>query len=199
MRISFRYLRSQFQDRNKQEKEKKHLIDYPTSLLPRDAEGTKHGLLQPGRQAVGLPASQILTVLHKVILRVKNSQGHAACLRCKLRECGNILCKDTVKVLGKSKRLQDNLTFSWQKFFEFSPHYFDLREQQWALHAPSPVLLVPFPKVKVRALSAALSCSRTTSVKERGYGSPASLWHRDWKPQSPPCHGCRKLPALWFG
>lgn len=205
LRISFGYLGSLFQDRNKQEKEKKHLINYPTSLLPWDPEGTKRGLLQLGRQGSGAAShSQILTVLHKAILRVMNSQGHAACLWCKVTECGNILCNDTVKVLDKGKTLQDNLTFSWQKFFELSLHYFDLREQQWALHVPSPVLLVPLlvpfiPQGKVWALSAALSCRRTTSVEERGYGSPGSLRHHDWKALEPTLpasgHGCKEAPC----
>ena len=79
-----------------------------------------------------------------------------ASLGCKVREHRNSQFKDTMKVLDKSIKLQNNLTFSWQKSFEISQHNREARKQQSAPgYQPLPGLLASFPTGKLWALSAA--------------------------------------------
>lgn len=100
-------------------------------------------------------------MLHKTIQRVMNRQDRryrqpTASLGRKVRKHGNIQFKDTMKVLEKSIKLQDNLTFSWQKSFEISQHNRAARDQQYALgYQLLPGLLASFPMGKLWALSAA--------------------------------------------
>lgn len=156
------YLGSLFKERNKQKKGKsiQSIICYHHSI--RIQRGIKRGFLQLNRQcswAASWP--QVLTALHKTIQRVINRQDRryrqpTASLGCKVRERGNIQFKDTTKVLDKSIKLQNNLTFSWQKSSGISQHNCEAGEQQYALgYQPLPGLLASLPMGTLWALSAA--------------------------------------------